>query len=58
MFANSATMPDVTDAAVIDGQPEPSYEALLAGIEQNRAHWDALVGRAGDRVTEPGVAGD
>jgi hypothetical protein len=50
-------MPDA-NATVIDGQPEPSYQELLAGIADRRAEWDRIVDQAGDRVTEPGVAGD
>lgn len=51
-------MADTNAANVIDGEPEPSYEDLLAGIEERRTRWDALVAQAGDRVNEPGVAGD
>ncbi len=51
-------MADTNAANVIDGEPEPSYEELLAGIAERGARWDSLVGEAGDRVNEPGVAGD
>jgi hypothetical protein len=50
-------MPDA-NANIIDGQPEPSYDEILAGIADRRAEWDRLVEEAGGRVSEPGVAGD
>jgi len=46
------------ERTVLDGKPEVTRDELLEAIEQNRARWDELVAQAGDRVHEPGVAGD
>jgi hypothetical protein len=51
-------MANIDPANVIDGEQEPSYEDLLASIVAQRSRWDSLVAQAGDRVNEPGVAGD
>src|SRR5688572_18907149 len=56
--AASSAMAEPNAANVIDGEPQPSHEELLAGIAERRARWDSLIAQAADRVNEPGVAGD
>jgi hypothetical protein len=43
---------------LVDGVAEPSRQALLDRVVAERADWQALIDRAGDRVGEPGPAGD
>jgi hypothetical protein len=51
-------MADSSERQVIEGEAEQTRDELIEAIERNRARWEDLVSRAGDRVNQPGVAGD
>lgn len=51
-------MADSSDVVILDGKSEPSPEELISAIEDRRARWQALVERASETPTEPGVAAD
>jgi hypothetical protein len=51
-------MGDSAIPGVIDGEREVSRDELIASIESRRSKWEAELARAGERVNEPGVAGE
>ena len=42
----------------IDGVTEPAKDELLARVARDRDAWRAIIDEAGDRVDEPGAAGE
>ncbi|HEY3079037.1 MAG TPA: ClbS/DfsB family four-helix bundle protein [Chloroflexota bacterium] len=43
---------------LVDGFAEPAREEMLVRVADERAAWQELIEAAGDRVNEPGPAGD